>query len=79
MVPPVGVEPTLPCGNQILSLARLPIPPQGQHGPHLAITPQPGQGPDDSERRGTQILRPPAESAMLKAWHSPFPMRPEPA
>ena len=28
-VPAVGVEPTLPCGNKILSLARLPIPPSG--------------------------------------------------
>ncbi len=27
-MPPVGVEPTLPCGNWILSPARLPIPPQ---------------------------------------------------
>ena len=29
MVPPVRLERTLPCGNQILSLTRLPIPPQG--------------------------------------------------
>ncbi len=29
MVPPVGLEPTHPCGYKILSLARLPIPPQG--------------------------------------------------
>ena len=29
MVPPVRLELTLPCGNQILSLARLPVPPQG--------------------------------------------------
>ena len=27
MVPMEGVEPTRPCGHQILSLARLPIPP----------------------------------------------------
>lgn len=27
VVPVEGIEPTLPCGNQILSLARLPIPP----------------------------------------------------
>ena len=27
MVPKVGFEPTLPCGNQILSLARLPVSP----------------------------------------------------
>ena len=27
LVPVEGIEPTLPCGNQILSLARLPIPP----------------------------------------------------
>ena len=27
MVPEVGIEPTLPYGNKILSLARLPIPP----------------------------------------------------
>ena len=29
-MPPVGVEPTLPCENWILSPARLPIPPQRQ-------------------------------------------------
>ena len=29
-MPSVGVEPTLPCGNWILSPARLPIPPQRQ-------------------------------------------------
>lgn len=29
-VPRTGIEPALPCGNQILSLARLPIPPSGQ-------------------------------------------------
>ena len=27
MVPTEGVEPTHPCGYQILSLARLPVPP----------------------------------------------------
>ena len=30
-LPAVGVEPTLPCGNKILSLARLPISPRRQH------------------------------------------------
>lgn len=29
-VPRTGIEPALPCDNQILSLARLPIPPSGQ-------------------------------------------------
>ena len=29
-VPATGIEPALPCENQILSLARLPIPPHGQ-------------------------------------------------
>jgi hypothetical protein len=28
MVPAEGLEPPLPCENQILSLARLPIPPR---------------------------------------------------
>ena len=28
-VPTKGIEPSLPCENQILSLARLPIPPYG--------------------------------------------------
>ena len=28
-VPRTGIEPALPCDNQILSLARLPIPPSG--------------------------------------------------
>ena len=28
-VPRTGIEPALPCENQILSLARLPIPPSG--------------------------------------------------
>ena len=31
LVPEVGVEPTLPCGNTILSRARLPVPPLRQH------------------------------------------------
>ena len=30
LVPGTGIEPALPCENQILSLARLPIPPSGQ-------------------------------------------------
>ena len=30
MVPLAGLEPAHPCGQQILSLPRLPIPPQGQ-------------------------------------------------
>lgn len=29
-VPGTGIEPALPCDNQILSLARLPVPPSGQ-------------------------------------------------
>ena len=33
MVPGVGIEPTRPCGHEILSLARIPIPPPG----HKAI------------------------------------------
>ena len=28
MVPGAGVEPALPCGNKILSLACLPVPPR---------------------------------------------------
>ena len=31
LVPLAGIEPARPCGHQILSLARLPVPPQG-HG-----------------------------------------------
>jgi hypothetical protein len=29
LVPGTGIEPALPCDNQILSLTRLPIPPSG--------------------------------------------------
>jgi hypothetical protein len=29
-VPGTGIEPALPCDNQILSLTRLPVPPSGQ-------------------------------------------------
>ncbi len=32
VVPGKGIEPSHPCGWQILSLLRLPIPPPGQHG-----------------------------------------------
>ena len=32
-VPRTGIEPALPCDNQILSLARLPVPPSG----HFAL------------------------------------------
>ncbi len=35
LVPGTGVEPARPCGHQILSLARLPIPPPGQPTPRL--------------------------------------------
>ncbi len=31
-VPGTGIEPALPCGNQILSLTRLPVPPSGLNG-----------------------------------------------
>lgn len=38
MVPPVRLERTLPCGKQILSLSRLPIPPRGRrNGCTMAI------------------------------------------
>jgi len=37
MVPPVGIEPTHPCGYKILSLARLPIPPQGHNKIYINI------------------------------------------
>ncbi len=32
MVPGVGLEPTRPCGQRILSPLRLPIPPPGLEG-----------------------------------------------
>jgi hypothetical protein len=32
LVPERGLEPPLPCGNQVLNLARLPIPPFGLCG-----------------------------------------------
>ena len=32
-VPRTGIEPALPCDNQILSLARLPVPPSGHFAP----------------------------------------------
>ena len=35
-VPRTGIEPALPCDNQILSLARLPIPPSGQFTPECS-------------------------------------------
>ena len=34
MVPPAGLEPAPPCGEQILSLSRLPISPQGHEVDH---------------------------------------------
>jgi hypothetical protein len=37
LVPSVGVEPTHPHGYKILSLARLPIPPQGHAGRIIGI------------------------------------------
>ena len=30
-MPRTGIEPALPCDNQILSLARLPVPPSGHY------------------------------------------------
>ena len=36
-VPRTGIEPAHPCGYQILSLARLPIPPSGQMGCNIKI------------------------------------------
>ena len=35
-VPGEGLEPSLPCGNRILSPARLPIPPPGRVASALA-------------------------------------------
>ncbi len=37
LVPRTGIEPALPCDNQILSLARLPIPPSGLIGLVLEV------------------------------------------
>jgi hypothetical protein len=34
LVPSAGIEPALPYRNQILSLARLPVPPGGQQEPY---------------------------------------------
>ena len=31
MVQMAGIEPARPCGQQILSLQRLPVPPQAHH------------------------------------------------
>ncbi len=40
LVPRTGIEPALPCDNQILSLARLPIPPSGlfRNNCHFDVT-----------------------------------------
>ena len=38
MVPVVGLEPTRPCGQQILSLSRLPIPTHRRADPLYYIT-----------------------------------------
>ena len=35
-VPRTGIEPALPCDNQILSLARLPVPPSGHFAPRCS-------------------------------------------
>jgi hypothetical protein len=35
MVPERGLEPPLPCENQVLNLARLPIPPFGHCLRHI--------------------------------------------
>ena len=35
-VPRTGIEPALPCDNQILSLARLPVPPSGLGGAKIS-------------------------------------------
>ena len=37
MVPGVGLEPTRPCGQRILSPSRLPIPPPGLVAPILSL------------------------------------------
>jgi hypothetical protein len=38
LVPLAGIEPARCCHHQILSLARLPVPPQGQWRDHRAKT-----------------------------------------
>ena len=35
LVPRTGIEPAHPCGHQILSLTRLPIPPSGQQAANV--------------------------------------------
>ena len=39
ILPAEGIEPTLPCGNQILSLARLPVPPHRLQVVHYSLRP----------------------------------------
>ena len=36
LVPRIGIEPALPCHNQILSISRLRIPPSGQFTPECS-------------------------------------------
>jgi hypothetical protein len=51
LVPPVGLEPTHPFGYKILSLARLPIPPQGHGADHSRFR-LPKQAPAGRQSRG---------------------------
>ena len=52
MVPERGLEPPLPCGNQVLNLARLPIPPFG-HSKKKAAS-------QNILRAGYRFVKPPA-------------------
>ena len=51
LVPVVGVEPTLPCGKQILSLPRLPFRHTGADSQHSA-----GQGTSEALPEGALRL-----------------------
>lgn len=58
MVPGEGIEPTLPCGNQILSLARLPISPPRRWEEQYKGFPQSFQhspASNDTRPEGTEV------------------------
>jgi hypothetical protein len=59
LVPPAGLEPARPCGQQILSLPRLPIPPRGPAPAPGILGARPARSSAASGRRraGDQIRR----------------------
>ena len=73
LVPGEGVEPSLPCRNQILSLTRLPIPPSGHKQKQLYAKQLPNYQTSFFHQKDDKIH---AIKTRFRTKPYPFPSRP---